>query len=104
MAQKSLSTLQSINFRSTNSYAGRLQLVQSVLFNIQNYWFRHFILSEGVLKAIAQKCSRFFWKGRDVPAKGARVIWSSICYPKNEGGLGLKDITSWNKACIVQNI
>ena len=42
------------------SYAGRLQLIQSVLFNVQNYWCRHFILPKGVLKKILQICSQFF--------------------------------------------
>ena len=42
------------------SYAGRLQLIQSVLFNIQNYWCRHFILPKSVLKKINQLCSSFF--------------------------------------------
>ena len=28
----------------------------------------------------------------------------AICYPKLEGGLGLKDIHSWNRACVMQNI
>ena len=45
-------------------YAGRLQLIQSIIFNIQAYWSRHFILPKRVLKAIAHKCSRFFWKGK----------------------------------------
>ena len=86
------------------SYAGRLQLIQSVLFNVQNYWCRHFIVPKGVLKKISQICSHFFWKGSEQPAKGARVSWSTICLPKAEGGLGVKDILSWNRACIIQNI
>ena len=57
-----------------------------------------------MIKEINQKCSRFFWKGSDIPSKRARVSWPTICLPKAEGGLGLKDITSWNKACIIQNI
>ena len=36
--------------------------------------------------------------------KGARVTWETICFPKYEGGLGLKNMVSWNKACILQNI
>ena len=76
------------------SYAGRLQLIQSVLFSIQNYWCRHFILPKCVIKEINQKCSKFFWKGSDIPSKGAKVSWPTICLPKAEGGLGLKDITS----------
>ena len=34
------------------SYVGRLQLIQSVLFSIQNYWCRQFILPKGVIKVI----------------------------------------------------
>ena len=32
------------------------------------------------------------------------MSWASICLPKSERGLGVKDISSWNKACIMQNI
>ena len=71
------------------TYAGRIQLIQSVLYNIQNFWCRHFILPKGVLKRIMQLCSSFLWKGKDQSARGARVSWDCICYPKSEGGLGL---------------
>ena len=62
------------------------------------------MLPKGVVKEINQRCSRFFWKGANIPSKGARVSWSAMCYPKAEGGLGINDIFSWNKAYIVQNI
>ncbi|XP_039043801.1 uncharacterized protein LOC120183093 [Hibiscus syriacus] len=53
---------------------------------------------------IEQLCSRFFWKGADKPAAGVRVSWRKICYPKSEGGLGLKDLKTWNKACMMSHI
>ena len=34
------------------SYARRLQLIQLVLYSIQNFWCKHFILPKGVLKKI----------------------------------------------------
>ncbi|KAE8662023.1 hypothetical protein F3Y22_tig00113721pilonHSYRG00100 [Hibiscus syriacus] len=37
----------------------------------------------------------------EVLAVGARVRWGKICTPKSEGGLGLKDIKSWNKSCML---
>ena len=43
------------------SYAGRLQLIQSVLFNVQHYC-RHFILLKSVLQKINQICTSFFGK------------------------------------------
>ena len=57
-----------------------------------------------VLVKVNQLCAGFFWKGKEGSAKGARVKWKDICYPKSEGGLGLKDLFSWNQACIMQNI
>ena len=43
------------------SYVGRLQLIQTILFSIQNFWCRHFIMPKGVLKRINQLCSGFFY-------------------------------------------
>ena len=31
------------------------------------------------------------------------MSWRAICLLKSEGGLGVKDIHSWNNACIIQN-
>ena len=86
------------------SYAGRLQLIQSVIASIQNYWCKHFVLPKGVIMKVNRICSSFLWKNNDQGARGARVSWDDVCYPKSEGGLGLKDLSSWNKACILQNI
>ena len=86
------------------SYPGRIQLIQSVLYSIHNFWCRHFILPKGILKRIMQLCSGFLWKGKEQLAKGARVSWDCICSPKSEGSLGLKDSVSWNQACVLQNI
>ena len=74
------------------SFAGRLQLVQTVLYTIQNYWCRQFLLPKSVLKKLNQLCSNFFWNGSTNAGKRARVSWKDICYPKAEGGLGLKNI------------
>ena len=30
--------------------------------------------------------------------------WQDVCLPKAEGGLGLKDILSWNTACMIKHI
>ena len=41
------------------TYAGRLQLIQAILYSIQNFWSRHFILPKVVLRRISQLCSGF---------------------------------------------
>ncbi|XP_039056849.1 uncharacterized protein LOC120199964 [Hibiscus syriacus] len=40
------------------------------------------------LGRVDKLCARFFWKGDDVPAKGARVKSECICVPKSEGDYG----------------
>ncbi|XP_039028408.1 uncharacterized protein LOC120162312 [Hibiscus syriacus] len=74
------------------SFAGRLQLIRSILFSIANYWCRQIILSQSIIKKIEQLCSRFFWKGVDLSASGARVSWRQVCLMKSDGGLGIIDI------------
>lgn len=51
-----------------------------------------------MIKKIEQICAGFLWKGNFQSAKGAKVSWCSICFPKAEGGLGLRDLKAWNKA------
>ncbi|XP_039039775.1 uncharacterized protein LOC120177849 [Hibiscus syriacus] len=69
-----------------------------------NFWCRKLILPKEIIRTIEQLCSRFFWKGSNLPAKGARVSWWKICLLRSEGGLGVQDIGGWNKAYIVQLI
>ncbi|XP_038997796.1 uncharacterized protein LOC120122767 [Hibiscus syriacus] len=61
-------------------------------------------LPQSIINRSEQLCSRFLWKGFDKAATGARVSWKLICHLKSEGGLGLKDLKTWNKACMIQLI
>ena len=45
------------------SYAGRLQLINTILFSIQSYWSSLFILPPRVYKRIEQIFAKFFWFG-----------------------------------------
>ena len=49
-------------------------------------------------------CAGFLWKEKEFTSKGARVKWKDVCHSRSEGVLGLKDMASWNKACIMQNM
>lgn len=85
------------------SYAGRLQLFSSVIYNMAQFWWNHFMLPATVIHEVQQICSSFLWKGKE-NNKGAKVSWSNICLPWSEGGLGLKDMKPWNTACILCNL
>ena len=43
-------------------------------------------------------------EGKRAACKRSRISWDTICHPKSEGGLGLKELVSWNKACRLQSI
>jgi len=43
------------------SYAGRTQLINSVLFTLHTYWTSLFILPKKILKQIEDVCRKFLW-------------------------------------------
>jgi hypothetical protein len=44
------------------------------------------------------------WKGTSLILMGAKVAWSSICYPLKEGGLGLKSLKTWKRVATMKHI
>ncbi|XP_060182471.1 uncharacterized protein LOC132612165 [Lycium barbarum] len=81
-------------------FAGRAQLLKSVLFSIQVFWAQVFFLPKKVIKLIEATFRSFKWsRGAEIPKK-ALVAWERICQPKTAGGLNVLDITDWNRAAI----
>ena len=86
------------------SYAGRLQLIKSVLFSIQVYWSSLFILPKKVIRKVESTLRSFLWKGSELVSTGAKVSWSRVCLPIEEGGLGIKHLEHWNRAAIIKHL
>lgn len=78
------------------SYAGRLQLLKSVIMSIVNFWNAVFRLPSQCIKDIAHLCSAFLWTGPELKTTGAKVAWRDICKPLKEGGLGIRDLKEVN--------
>ena len=55
------------------SFAGRLQLLSSVLYNIQMYWCSLFIIPKYTIAKIEQIFSRFLWSSKLGNARRAKV-------------------------------
>ena len=81
------------------SYAGRLQLIKSVLMSIVNFWAAVFRLPSKCMKEIEQLCAAFLWLGPELKTSGAKVAWTSICKTKNDGGLRLRAFKEVNLVC-----
>ncbi|XP_059301911.1 uncharacterized protein LOC132053828 [Lycium ferocissimum] len=82
------------------SYAGRVQLIKTILFSIQVYWSQIVVLPEQVVKMIEATCRTFLWTGQAETSKKSLIAWDKLCYPKVTGGLNILDVKVWNKAAI----
>lgn len=83
----------------TISYAGRLELLRSVIQGICCYWLAVFPIPAIIIDRIEGMCRQFLWG-----SKMSHVAWRQVCLPKDEGGLGLRDIRSWNKALLAKTL
>lgn len=86
------------------SYAGRTVLISSVIYSTMNFWFSSFILPKGCLKMIESLCSRFLLNGNISTRAKAKVSWSQISLPRDEGGLGFRNLCIWKKTLCLKFI
>ena len=86
------------------SYVGRLQLINTVLFSRQSYWFSLFILPPTVYKLIEQIFAKFFRSGPSMDKRGAYIAWSQVTKPRKEGGLGIKKLSEWSRAAAMKHL
>ncbi|KAK4383209.1 hypothetical protein Sango_2798400 [Sesamum angolense] len=63
------------------SFAGRLELIRSVLQGVECFWLQVFPLPMAVIEKIHRLCRAFLWNSKRAP-----VAWEDICHPKEEGG------------------
>ncbi|XP_019257809.1 PREDICTED: uncharacterized protein LOC109236031 [Nicotiana attenuata] len=73
-------------------YAGRLQLIKSVLFSIQTYWAQIFMLPKKITKLIEAICGSFLWTEDNNISKKDLLAWEKVCQPMSAGGFNVLDI------------
>ncbi|KAL0448122.1 UNVERIFIED_CONTAM: hypothetical protein Slati_1940100 [Sesamum latifolium] len=54
-------------------------------------------MAVAAVEKIHRLCRNFLWNSKRAP-----VAWEEICHPKEEGGLGIRHIQSWNVALLAQ--
>lgn len=84
------------------SFAGRLQLIYSVMFSMMTYWCALFILPRRVIEMVQRLSLRTMIV--EFGGWGAKVKWSHVCKPRREGGFGVRHREQWNKVGIFKNI
>jgi len=86
------------------SFAGRLQLIKSVIYSAINFWLSVFLLPNQCLLKLEQMCNAFLWEGAPNSARGAKIAWDVVCSSKKSGGLGLQRLADWNKVLALKLI
>ncbi|KAL2246952.1 UNVERIFIED_CONTAM: hypothetical protein Sindi_2547500 [Sesamum indicum] len=65
------------------SYAGRVQIIKSVLMALSLYWASAFILPKKVINEIEKRLRTFLWKGTTTSGY-PKVAWKDLCRSKDE--------------------
>ena len=88
----------------THSFAGRQLLIKTVIAGINTFWCSAFILPRACINKITSMCNQFLWKGNLEGHHSVRVSWDTVTLTTAQGGLGIKDLLTWNKACCLRLI
>lgn len=96
LLDKIKSRLNDWTFRSLN-FPSRLTLVKSILQAMPVYLFSVLAAPKSVIKQIKTIQRTFLWGGSPEKMKWPLVDWKSLCTPKREGGLGLRDPLTTNE-------
>ncbi|GJS55834.1 hypothetical protein Tco_0629196 [Tanacetum coccineum] len=103
---KSIETLfkRRLRIEEADKMIGRLQLIVVVLESIHVYLASVFLLPGTIIKEINRLLKCFLWNRSETTKGKAKVDWSTICRPKDQGGLGLKNLQIWNQALLGKHV
>ncbi|XP_062080108.1 uncharacterized protein LOC133784851 [Humulus lupulus] len=79
------------------SLAGRIQLINSVLLGLRNYWMSIFVFPQSIVKEIEKICRGFLRGSAGQRSKLHVPSWQKVCLPKAYGGLGFREGATWNR-------
>jgi hypothetical protein len=78
--------------------AGRVQLVKAVIQSMMIYSIILYSWLVSLLKEVERNIRNFIWSGDPDKRKLVTVAWKKLCRPIAQGGLGIRSLSSLNKA------
>ncbi|KAK8928989.1 hypothetical protein KSP39_PZI017132 [Platanthera zijinensis] len=77
--------------------AGRLTLLQSTLAAILLHALTNAPMPISVLNKVNSFLKNFLWSGSSSKGVIHYAAWENVCLPKDMGGLGIKNMTTWRR-------
>ncbi|GJS36243.1 RNA-directed DNA polymerase, eukaryota, reverse transcriptase zinc-binding domain protein [Tanacetum coccineum] len=78
--------------------------LDSVLSSMQQYCASVHMILSFVFKDLDKLLKMFLWNAGDSAKGKARVAWSLVCGPKDQGGLGIKPLKKWNEVMLITHV
>lgn len=76
-----------------------MELIRSVVQGVECFWLAILPLPSNIIDKIYAICRNFIWETKRPP-----IAWNLVCKTKEDGGLGLKNLTAWNKALLAKTL
>lgn len=85
--------------------AGRLQITNAVLSAMPTYYMCSLEIPKSIIKQIDKLRKHCLWRGSSVNGRAMpKAAWEMVTLPKNEGGLGVINISTQNQALLMKNL
>lgn len=84
------------------SYAGRLELIRSVIGGTLGFWMALFTLPQSVSSRIEAICRCFLWGKNPSSSYRPLIVWREVCRLTRCGSLNVLSLRTWNKALLVK--
>lgn len=86
------------------NHAGRLTYIKSVLASIPIYYMSTVLFSKTFVEKITAIIRKFWWTGVQEDSHSSPIAfrsWEDICQPKENGGLGVRDLHTVNRSLLL---